>query len=169
MANDEAEPPQVDLQVTCEAPGLPEDRDIAHWIALAAARSGREVPDGAEVSVRVVDEDESQTMNRQYRGKDRATNVLAFPAALESLPGLPSGEQTALGDLVICAPVVSREAAAQGKNETDHWAHLVVHGFLHLVGYDHESDAEAAEMEELEIRILASGGLRNPYEDTLLT
>ena len=144
---------------------MPEERDVAHWIALAAAGSGREIPDGAEVSVRVVDEEESRSMNRQYRGKDRPTNVLAFPAELETLPGLPSMEQTALGDLVICAPVVSREAAAQGKTEAAHWAHIVVHGFLHLVGYDHESDAEATEMEGLEVRILASGGLGNPYED----
>ena len=169
VANDEAEPPQVDLQVTCDAPGLPEERDVGHWIALAAAGSGREIPAGAEISVRIVDEVESQSINRQYRGKDRPTNVLAFPAELETLPGLPSVEHTALGDLVICAPIVSREAVAQGKTEAAHWAHLVVHGFLHLVGFDHESDAEAAEMEGLEVAILASMGLGNPYEDRHLT
>jgi probable rRNA maturation factor len=120
---------------------------------------------GSEVSVRIVDEDEMRNLNRRYRGKDRSTNVLAFPAALDELPGLPAGDASLLGDLVICAPVVVREAEQQGKAAADHWAHLLVHGFLHLVGFDHQSEDEAAAMEALEIRILADQGLGNPYED----
>ena len=169
VASDGAEPPQVEIQVSCDAPGLPAESELARWIGLAAAGSGKELPPVAEVSVQVVDEPASQAMNRQYRGKDRPTNVLAFPAELESLPGLPLADQTLLGDLVICAPVVAAEAEAQDKAEADHWAHLVVHGFLHLLGFDHQTEAEAAEMERLEIRILASGGLGNPYEDRYLT
>ena len=151
--------------MTCDAPGLPAESEFARWVELAAVGSGKELPPAAEVSVQVVDEADSRAMNRRYRGKDRPTNVLAFPAELESLPGLPPLDQTLIGDLVICAPVVAREAQAQGKAEADHWAHLVVHGFLHLLGFDHETDVEAVEMEGLEVRILASGGLGNPYED----
>ncbi len=169
VASDEAEPPQVDLQVTCDAPGVPAESEFVRWVALAAAGAGKELPLAAEVSIQVVDESASQAINRQYRGKDASTNVLAFPAELESLPGLPPGSQTLLGDLVICAPVVAGEARAQGKAEADHWAHLVVHGFLHLLGFDHQTDSEALEMEGLEIRVLASGGLGNPYEDRHLT
>ena len=169
VASDEAESPQVELQVTCDAPGVPTEDEFVRWIALAAAGSGKEMVPAAEVSVQVVDESASQAINRQYRGKDAPTNVLAFPAELESLPGLPPDSQTLLGDLVICAPVVASEAEVQGKAEADHWAHLVVHGFLHLLGFDHQTDAEAAEMEGLEIRILATGGLGNPYEDKHLT
>ncbi len=165
VANDEAEPPQIELQVSCEAPGLPTKSDFARWVALAAAGAGQELPAAAEVSIQVVDASACRAINRQFRGKDAPTNVLAFPAELASLPGLPEADQTLLGDLVMCAPVVAREARAQGKAEADHWAHLVVHGFLHLLGFDHETDAEAAEMEALEVRILASGGLGNPYED----
>jgi len=107
---------------------------------------------------RIVDAPESQALNRQYRGKDYPTNVLSFPAEYnEFLP------YDYLGDLVICAPVVEREANEQGKQLLDHWAHMVVHGMLHLQGYDHESDEQAAEMEALEIEILAALGHTNPY------
>ena len=100
-----------------------------------------------------------QRDNRRFRGKDSATNVLAFPAYSEFL------DYDCLGDLVLCAPLVALEAAQQGKREDAHWAHLVVHGMLHLQGYDHQSAAQAATMEALEIEILDTLGYANPYND----
>lgn len=165
MATTRTEGPAVDLQLSCPAPDLPAAGDISRWIARAAAEAGRPLADHAELSIRIVDEAESRELNRRYRGKDRPTNVLAFPARLDELPGLPAGDAGLLGDLVICAPVVAREAARQGKTVADHWAHMLVHGFLHLLGYDHRNRDEADTMESLETRILAAEGLENPYED----
>jgi probable rRNA maturation factor len=112
----------------------------------------------SSVCIMIVDEQESQQMNAHYRGKDRPTNVLSF--ALE-IP--PQVEEQCLGDLVICAPVVEREALAQGKPAEAHWAHMVVHGMLHLQGYDHEIEAQAAAMESLETEILQRLGFADPY------
>ncbi len=105
-----------------------------------------------ELTIRLVDLDESQALNRDYRGKDKPTNVLSF-----------GGDAEVLGDLVICAPVVEREAAEQGKTLRAHWAHMVVHGCLHLQGLDHEDDAEAERMEARETRILKRLGFPDPY------
>jgi len=113
----------------------------------------------ARLVIRIVDEPESQALNRQYRGIDKPTNVLSFP--FEAPPHVPSKH---IGDLVICAPVVEREAAEQGKPLEAHWAHMVVHGVLHLLGYDHQTDADAETMEGLEIAILGRLGFPNPYE-----
>jgi probable rRNA maturation factor len=115
------------------------------------------------LGLRIVDEDESAAINLAYRQKDYATNVLSFSAelpdaVLESLDELP------LGDLVICAPIVAREAAAQAKSLPAHWAHMLIHGMLHLNGFDHESESEALEMETLEARILEDLGFENPYQ-----
>ena len=134
--------------------GVPLKRSFLAWIeAIPELRRRR-----AEVNILVVDAKEGRRYNRQFRGKDYATNVLSFP--YEPLPG----EKTPLlGDLVICAPVVAREAAEQGKRLRDHYAHLTVHGVLHLLGHDHETDSEAAKMEALERRILASLGIADPY------
>jgi probable rRNA maturation factor len=115
-----------------------------------------------EIDIRVVDEEESAGLNQTYRNKQGATNVLSFP--FEAPAGLPQQEVMMLGDLAICASVVEREAQEQGKAVQAHWAHMLVHGVLHLLGYDHLTDAEAEEMEQLEIVILAQLGIENPYE-----
>ncbi len=115
-----------------------------------------------EVSVRIVDADEIRALNRQYRGKDKATNVLSFPAG-GPVAGLPDGVPEMLGDVVVCASVVRDEAVSRDKAPGDHWAHLLVHGTLHLLGYDHDAEPQAAEMESLETRILAEHGLADPY------
>lgn len=133
---------------------LPTRKQFQRWVA--AALNGQR--DAAEVSIRIVDEAEGAELNRTWRHKDYATNVLSFPAELP--PGIRS---PLLGDLVICAPVVIREAAQQGKSPEAHWAHLVVHGTLHLLGYDHETEAEAEAMEALETRMLAGLGYPDPY------
>ena len=157
MATVKAAEITVDLQVASDASSVPGEDAIRAWIAAALDRVGR---DGmTEVSVRVVDEDEGRQLNETWRGRDYATNVLSFPAMDE---GLPPDAPRPLGDIVICAPVVEREAAEQNKQVSDHWAHLVVHGALHLAGYDHEMDADAEEMESLEKEILQAGGVADP-------
>ena len=108
----------------------------------------------AEIALRVVDEDEGRMLNREYRGKDYATNVLTFPLAEEPL---------LMGDIVLCAPVVAREAEAQQKPLLAHYAHLTVHGVLHLQGYDHETEAEAVQMESMETEIITKMGYADPY------
>jgi probable rRNA maturation factor len=128
-------------------------------VLRAAAAVGR---DGdCTVSVRVVDEDEMHTLNRNFRDQDKPTNVLSFPAG--EIAGLPASEMPILGDIVVCAGVVTREAAEQGKAVADHWGHMIVHGTLHLLGHDHKSAAEAAAMEGLERDILAGLGITDPY------
>ena len=147
------------MQVASDASDIPPDDAIREWVLRAAAVAGQ---DGDyAVSVRVVDEDEMHALNRDYRDQDKATNVLSFPAG--DIDGLPPGEAPILGDLVVCAGVVTREAAEQGKAVVDHWSHMVVHGTLHLLGYDHMTDSEAAAMERLERDILAGLGIADPY------
>jgi probable rRNA maturation factor len=136
--------------------GLPAAQSFRHWIAAALAGARRRKP--AELAVRLVGAAEGRELNRRYRGRDYATNVLSFPADLP-----PGVDLALLGDLVICAPVVASEAADQGKPLRDHYAHLIIHGVLHLLGYDHETAAGAARMEGMEIRILAGIGVANQY------
>ncbi|HET6397047.1 MAG TPA: rRNA maturation RNase YbeY [Pseudoxanthomonas sp.] len=138
--------------------GVPAAVSFRRWVAAALAGRIRE----ADLAVRIVDAKEGRALNRHYRGKDYATNVLSFPAELPE--GLPKGVKLPLlGDLVICAPVVAREAREQGKPLAAHYAHLTVHGTLHLLGWDHEDDKEAEAMERLEREILAGLGLPDPY------
>jgi probable rRNA maturation factor len=136
--------------------GLPAPTSFRRWVEAALRGAKRRKP--AELAIRIVDTAEGRALNRDYRGKDYATNVLSFPAELP--PGLVL---PLIGDLAICAPVVLREAAEQAKRPRDHWAHLTIHGVLHLLGHDHIEDAEAEAMEALETRILASLGIADPY------
>ncbi|SEP07270.1 rRNA maturation RNase YbeY [Aquisalimonas asiatica] len=145
----------VAYQVACDGPSLPDESAVTRWVEAALA--GRR--DAAEVVVRVAGEEEARALNRDYRGRDYATNVLSFP--FEAPPGFDDLPE--LGDLVICAEVVAREAAEQDKPVQNHWAHLVIHGTLHLLGYDHIEEAEAAVMEGLERDILAALGIPDPY------
>lgn len=146
----------IDIQQasTADASQLPSDEQFEIWVEAALQQRMSE----AELSVRIVDEDESQALNLQYRGKDKPTNVLSFPCELPDGVELPL-----LGDLVICAQVVAKEALEQGKVLHAHWAHMVVHGTLHLLGYDHIEDGEAEEMEAIEIQVLLELGYPNPY------
>ena len=150
---------RVDVQRAAGEDSIPEDAFVIAWVerAITAAREGAH----AEVSVRIVDAGEMRALNRDYRGKDRPTNVLSFPAG--DLDGLPDDEPEPLGDIVVCASVVRDESAGQGKAIRDHWAHMLVHGALHLMGYDHEAEADAQAMEALETRILAAHGVDDPY------
>lgn len=155
----------ADLQIVCEATGVPPKKDIEVWLARVLAETQSSLAGASEISIRVVDEVESQALNLNYRGKDQSTNVLAFPVALPDIGDWPEGMAIPLGDLVICAPVVAREAGEQGKDLAAHWSHMLVHGMLHLLGYDHETENQAETMEALEIRILQGQGVKNPYEE----
>ncbi len=149
----------VEVQRKLIADDLPDDPGLMRW--AEAAMDNR---DAAAICIRIVDEAEGRALNLQWRGKDYATNVLSFPGSIP--PGLPAGGlPTLTGDIVLCAPVVAREAAAQGKRPADHWAHLVVHGVLHLRGFDHTKAEQAAAMEQLEREILTGLGIDDPYCD----
>ncbi len=149
---------QVDVQKRVRA-WAPRRADIASWASEAL---GRRAANG-ELSVRLVGRPESRKLNAHYRGKDYATNVLSFPASAFAGASATSGTTQPLGDLVICPAVLRVEALEQRKTLRAHWAHLVVHGSLHLIGYDHERDADARRMERREIAVLRRLGFTNPY------
>ena len=151
----------VDVQLACDDPGTPDVESIREWVISAIAAVDIVSMGRVEVLVRVVDVDEMQTLNREYRGKDKPTNVLSFPAGKAA--GMTADESSLLGDMVICAAIVRDEATEQGKALADHWGHMLVHGTLHLLGHDHLTDAEATEMEGLEVKILTSHGVADPY------
>lgn len=151
----------LDLQLATEAAALPDRTQLEQW--ARAALAGRRAR--AVLTIRIVDSQESQALNLQYRGRDKPTNVLSFPFELPPGLGADDGIADLLGDLVICAEVVRREALEQGKEPSAHWAHMVIHGVLHLLDYDHITDSDAAEMEALETAILRGLGFPPPYED----
>lgn len=146
----------VDVQCASEHPGVPDDESLRRWAGAAA--HGAACSGEAQISVRIVDLAEGVALNGAYRGKAGPTNVLsfAFDAPQHTQPPL-------LGDVVLCAPVLAREAAEQGKPLAAHYAHLVVHGVLHLLGYAHDAAADAVRMEGIEREVLAGLGLADPY------
>lgn len=143
---------EILIQRRVPAGGLPSAAALRGWARAALGEAE------GELTLRIVDEDESRSLNSRFRGKDKPTNVLSFGYDGEML------DVPVIGDIVICAAVVAREAEEQGKTLRAHWAHMVVHGCLHLLGYDHETDAEAEEMEREERTILAGLGFPDPYE-----
>ncbi len=148
---------ELDLQIASDAGNLPSEAQFRTWCELALRQRSAD----SEMTIRLVDEAEGRELNHTYRQRDYATNVLSFPADVpDGLLDIPL-----LGDLVICAPVVEREALEQNKPAHAHWAHMVIHGCLHLLGYDHIEDEEAEEMEALERELLAELGLPDPYAD----
>jgi len=146
----------IDLQIACEATELPSIELFQRWTDSAlTAITDQEF----ELTIRLVNNEESQQLNSQFRQKDNPTNVLSFPFEV------PDGiELNLLGDLVVCVPVVEQEAKEQNKKLFDHWAHMIIHGCLHLLGYDHINDIDADKMEALEIKILAQLSINNPYK-----
>ncbi len=147
-------PPQVDIQNASDVAFTPSEQDFLNWVTIAT----HDKKPNAEVSIRIVDKLESQALNKQYRGIDKPTNVLSFPAEFPEGVDIPF-----LGDIVICAPIVELEAKAQNKTLEAHWSHMLIHGVLHLLGYDHIEDDEAEIMEALEIKYLARLGISSPY------
>jgi len=147
----------VEIQTIFESAGQPDEQHIQLWIDTALEG----IEDDTEIVVRIVDEQESAELNQQYRHKQGATNILSFPVEI------PEGidlDLNLLGDLVICAPVLEQEAQQQGKPLAHHWAHIIIHGVLHLLGYDHLDDTEADEMESKEIALLQTLNIPNPYQ-----
>jgi probable rRNA maturation factor len=145
----------IDIQRIFDSPNQPTDTQLELWVNTVLAKAEEEL----ELTIRIVDETESAQLNETYRHKNGATNILSFPFEV------PDGiELNLLGDLVICAPVLEREAAEQNKPLYNHWAHIVIHGTLHLLGYDHIDDADAEEMENTEIAFLQTLSIPNPYE-----
>lgn len=150
----------IDLQIACEnSENLPSEQQFYTWVhkALAVEAKTDDFPE-SEITIRIVDEAESHELNLTYRGKDKPTNVLSFPFEV------PEGiEMPLLGDLIICRQVMEKEAEEQQKPLEAHWAHLAIHGTLHLLGYDHLTDEEAEEMESLETEIMQALGYEDPY------
>lgn len=151
----------LDLQIACEdLQNLPSETQIKQWLDVILPQFVEQT----EITIRLVDEAESQMLNHTYRGKDKPTNVLSFPFGHDELDVNDDIEIPILGDLVICQQVVEREALEQHKPLMAHWAHMIVHGCLHLLGYDHIDDAEAEEMESIEIEIMQQLGFDDPYQ-----
>ena len=145
----------LDLQIACQANNLPSENDFKHWLAQILTIYQQDF----ELTIRIVDTLESQQLNHQYRNKNKPTNVLSFPFEV------PEGiELNLLGDLVICADIVAQEAKQQQKHLQAHWAHMVIHGCLHLLGYDHINDDEAEAMEAIEIDLICQLGFPDPYK-----
>jgi probable rRNA maturation factor len=148
----------IEIQTVFASAGQPDQQQIQLWVDTALADIERDT----EIVVRIVDEQESAELNETYRHKPGATNILSFPVEI------PEGiDLNLLGDLVICAPVLEREAQQQGKILAHHWAHIIIHGVLHLLGYDHIDDEQAEEMENIEIALLQKLNIQNPYRQVI--
>lgn len=147
---------ELDIQFAIETPPLPTQTQLQAWVDVALEAYSQQF----SMCIRIVDDLESQALNSEYRGKDKPTNVLSFPF---EMPDCVELDTEILGDLVVCAPVVATEACEQNKPLFDHWAHMIVHGTLHLLGFDHIKDDEAEEMEQLERDILAKLNISDPY------
>lgn len=146
----------LDLQIASQNnDNLPSEQQMTQWLNLILPQ----FVDNGELTIRIVDEQESQELNNRYRKKNKATNVLSFPFEAPVDIDVPL-----LGDLVICKSIIESEALEQNKSLTSHWAHMIVHGCLHLLGYDHILDDEAEDMENIEIDIMAQLGFNNPYQ-----
>lgn len=146
----------IEVQVAVTAAAVPDAEQLRAW----ASRALQQQAEAVELVIRVVDEVEITALNCAYRGKDGPTNVLSFPSALPAEVG-----STLLGDIVICAPVVARECVLQDKSPEAHWAHLIIHGVLHLLGFDHQTETQAARMEAAEIHLLDELGFSDPYRE----
>ncbi|MDA1088806.1 MAG: rRNA maturation RNase YbeY [Proteobacteria bacterium] len=162
----------IGVNVTCPqwAAALPtaatlclDAADAAYQAALVPSKA-KDDP-GAEVSIVLADDAVIRELNRDFRGQDKATNVLSFPSAGPDEPPAPPGEPKLLGDIIVAFETIAAEAESQGKPLADHFCHLIVHGMLHLLGFDHQTDVMAKAMETLEIKVLAGLDIRNPYED----
>ena len=147
---------EIDVQNVSAASSVPSDDELGGWVRLAFDGEQR-----GSLTVRIVDEPERAELNQRYRQVQGATNVLAFPVGTEALPDMD--DPPPLGDIVICAPVLEREARDQGKTLQSHWAHIAVHGSLHLQGFDHDNDVDAQQMESRETELLETLGFGNPY------
>lgn len=146
----------LDIQIATESGDYPSEQQFQSWVDTVLAERNQD----SEVVIRLVDAAESAELNQQYRHKTGPTNILSFP--FEAPPGI---EMDLLGDLVICAPLIVQEAQQQHKQPADHWAHITIHGILHLLGYDHIVEADAEAMETLEIRLLNMLNIANPYQE----
>jgi probable rRNA maturation factor len=147
----------LEIQNESQSSLIPEKKQFKYWLDAVLKNDNQ----ASEIVIRIVDKDEIIQFNEQYRNKKGATNILSFPFEV------PEGvESELLGDLLVCAPVVEEEAKQQNKKLEQHWAHLIIHGILHLLGYNHIDDVEAEEMEALEINILSTIGINNPYKET---
>lgn len=157
----------LDLQVVYDAQEVPTEAALTRWINGTLSHLDYQKTQ-AEVTLRVVENADIQSLNRDYRGIDKPTNVLSFPFDDSDLPPELLAETFFLGDIIIAPDVLYTEAGEQGKSLIHHWAHMMVHGMLHLLGYDHETDADAWVMEMLEVNILTEFGVTNPYEDDVI-
>ncbi|QPK63762.1 rRNA maturation RNase YbeY [Methylomonas sp. LL1] len=146
----------LEIQVATETSDYPSEQQFQHWVDTVLTDRSQD----SEIVIRLVDEAESAELNQQYRHKQGPTNILSFP--FEAPEGV---ELDLLGDLVICAPLIAQEASQQNKQTSHHWAHITLHGVLHLLGYDHIEDSEAEEMETLEIKLLNMLNIANPYQE----
>lgn len=154
---------QIEVQRCSDDADYPSSEEIESWVCHVLADQFQEAPTSAEMNIRLVDEAESAELNHHYRHKSGPTNVLSFP--FEEPPGYPGTlEHRLLGDIVICGPLVKREAQQQQKALQAHWAHLVIHGVLHLLGYDHQTDAQAEQMESREVQLLSHFKIPDPYQ-----